>query len=165
MIAIISDKPIKKEVINYCLIDAEKSILKQSSFNKNRLQRDGWGFGYYSNHKPVIYKSDKPVFDEKEKLIKKIASVNSNIFLAHIRNASNPKKLPHNRLISVENSQPYSYGNIIFSHNGTLSIVDDIYLNLGEYKKYVKGVNDSEVLFWNFIKHFRKRGPNGENAY
>ncbi|NLH39566.1 MAG: class II glutamine amidotransferase [Elusimicrobia bacterium] len=158
MIAIVSDKPIKKEVINYCLIDARKSILKQSSFNNNRLQKDGWGVAYYSNSKPVVYKSDKPVFDEKEKLVKKIASVNSNIFLAHIRNASNPKKLPHNRLISVENSQPYSYGNIVFSHNGTLSIVDDIYLNLGKYKKYIKGVNDSEVLFWNFIKHLNAYG-------
>jgi predicted glutamine amidotransferase len=158
MIAIVSDKEIKKSVINHFVFDSEKSIFNQSKFDAKRLQKDGWGTGYYSDSRAVISKSKMPVYDEKEKLLKSIDKVKSNLFMLHIRNASNPKKLNHRRLISVENSQPFSYKNIIFSHNGTLSIVDDIYLNLGKYSRYVKGVNDSEVLFWNFMKHLDSYG-------
>jgi len=158
MIAIISKNEISKDILNYYVFNSERSIMKQSDFSKERFQKDGWGIGIYTAKKPVVFKSPNPVFNEKEILSDKIKDINTKIFFLHIRNASNPRNLEKNKLIGIENSQPFSYSNYIFSHNGTLSIVDDIYENLGRYSKYVKGVNDSEVLFWNFIKNMDAYG-------
>lgn len=159
MLAIISKEYILKDALRYYLIEGEKSLLKQSEFNKERLQEDGWGFGYYSDvGKPVIFKSQYPVFKEKDLFEKKVESIKTRIAIFHIRAASNPRNLDRKKLLGIENTQPFTYKNFIFAHNGTLSIVDDIYENLGRYKKYVKGINDSEVLFWNLIKHIDAYG-------
>jgi len=153
MLAIISKDSIGADFLKNICISSGKSLLKQSFSDKLRRQEDGWGIGYYIEKKPFIFKSEKAIFNEKELFEKKIkAAENSKIFIAHIRDASNPKKLPHKKLISRENSQPFFLDNIVFAHNGTLFICDEIYSNLGKYKKYVKGVNDSEILFWEFIK-------------
>ncbi|MEF3280762.1 MAG: class II glutamine amidotransferase [Elusimicrobiota bacterium] len=158
MLAIISDREIDKEAILYHLLNSPKSILKQSAYNEKRLQKDGWGIGFFSGEKAKIFKSPNAVYDEQNLLRDKSLKANSKIFIVHVRNASNPRKLPHKELISYYNTQPFSAGNIIFAHNGTLSIVDEIYSNLGSYSKYVRGVNDSEILFWNFIKHLDSYG-------
>ncbi len=159
MIAIISkSNNISADVLNYYLISANKSLIKQSNFDKERLQKDGWGIGYYENKKAVVFKSPNPVYEEKDILENEIKKINSKIFLAHIRYASNPRNLDKKKLISYYNSQPFIYQNFIFTHNGTLSIVDEVSLNLGKYLKYIKGLNDSEVLFWHFVKHLDAYG-------
>lgn len=152
MLAIISKKEIPCDLIKYHTLNSQFSIIKQSNFNPKRLQKDGWGIGWFYKGIVKIFKSKNAIYDEQDLFLKQIEKLKSKIFIFHIRHASNPRKLPYKKLISVNNSQPFTYGNIIFTHNGTLSIVDEIYSNLGYYSRYIKGVNDSEVLFFNFLK-------------
>jgi len=158
MFSIISKEKINSDLIKYYVIESDKSILKQSKYDSHRLQKDGWGISFYKDGKPFIFKTPNPIYDEINILKEKINNIDSNFFLIHVRNASNPRKLEKNKLIGIHNTQPFSYQNYIFSHNGTLSIVDEVFENLGKYKKYIKGVNDSEVLFWHFIKHMDAYG-------
>lgn len=158
MIAIISKKEIPCDLIKYHTLNSQFSIIKQSKFNKKRLQKDGWGIGYFYKGKAKIFKSKNAIYNEENLFLKQLNKFKSKIFMLHIRHASNPRKLPYKKLISLNNSQPFTLKNIIFTHNGTLSIVDEIYSNLGYYSKYVKGVNDSEVLFVNFLKHLDAYG-------
>lgn len=151
-------KEIPNKTLLYYLIDAEKSIIKQSKFNEKRLQKDGWGIAYYLDDKLSVFKSPKPIYEEEEVLKEKIEHIKTKNFLIHVRRASNPRKIDTKKLISHENTQPFYLENILFSHNGTLNIVDEVYENLGKYKKYVKGLNDSEVLFWHFIKNLNAYG-------
>jgi glutamine amidotransferase len=134
------------------LVEVECSLLRQSCKDSKRLQSDGWGIGYYIDDLAYTIKSEKPIYSEVEKYRSIAFQTRSKIILAHIRRASNPKGLPREKLISIENSQPFSYRNILFSHNGTINIPDEISELLGEYKQMIKGVNDSEIYFWFLVK-------------
>lgn len=158
MFVIISKKEISNKSLLYYIVESEKSIIKQARANQNRLQKDGWGIGYYSDNKLFVFKSPKPIYEEEEILKEKIQNIGTKNFLIHVRRASNPRKIDMKELISKENSQPFHFENILFSHNGTLNIVDEIFENLGKYKKYVQSLNDSEVLFWHFIKNLDAYG-------
>lgn len=153
MLSIISKKTIPTEQLLYYVIEAPKSLYKQSNYDSKRLQKDGWGIAYYEKNKLNVYKSHKPVYKEKTILEKKLKNIKANIFMMHIRKAANPNKLPVKKIISYNNSQPFSYNNIAFMHNGCLCILNEIKSNLGKYTKLIKGFNDSEVLFCNFLKH------------
>lgn len=137
------------------LVQNERSLLKQSNAVKKRRQAHGWGIGYYpdSNRSPVIVKSRHAAFDEKAGFRLCAEQAHSRIIIAHIRNASNPKKLPLKKILGRSHSQPFSAGNVLFSHNGMLSIPDEIRRRLGKYGKFVRGLNDSEVYFWQLMKH------------
>ncbi len=158
MFFISSKKTIPTQALLYYTIEAEKSILKQSEFNPKRLQKDGWGIGFFNKKTPQIYKSPKSIYNEKEKLKDIITEIETSSFIIHIRRASNPRKIDPKKLISLQNTQPYYTDSLIFTHNGTLNIVDEIYENLGKYKKFVKGLNDSEVLFWHVVKNIDAYG-------
>lgn len=60
------------------------------------------------------------------------------------------------RLKTKMNSQPYGYKNILFAHNGEISIPDEVARHMGPYRRKVRGLNDSEVYFWQFIKFYEK---------
>jgi predicted glutamine amidotransferase len=149
MFSIISSKNVNEKAFHY-LIESSKSLLKQSDYNKENRQKDGWGISYFENKKTKIYKSSNPIYKENSKI--DLSRIKSNILLAHIRKASNPKVLPFEELIGVKHSQPFANDQFTYTHNGTLYIVDEIKENLGKYKKNIKGLNDSEVLFWELIK-------------
>jgi predicted glutamine amidotransferase len=140
------------------LVDEKFSLLAQSYCDRKRLQEDGWGIASWSREDREwrISKSEKPIFSQKNKFKKNIQKNKSQIIIAHIRNASNPKKLQKNELIGLENTQPFYFRNLIFAHNGTLNIPDEIAERLGVYKRKINGVNDSEVLFWLFVKLWRQ---------
>lgn len=129
-------------------------MLAQSHWDKKHLQKDGWGIASWqmAEGRFKIVKSEKSVFKEKEKFKRAAQSTKSKIILAHIRHASNPKKIPRKKLISLKNCQPFVYRNLAFAHNGTLNIPDAVAETLGEYKERICGTNDSEVLFWLFVK-------------
>ena len=149
-------------LVNRCF-----SLLRQSSWDKKHLQKDGWGIGEWKteNREWKIVKSSKPVFKEQDKFKGIAKKGGSKIILAHIRKASNPKKLQRRRLVASKNCQPFAYQNLIFAHNGTLNIPDEVAESLGRYKKNICGINDSEVLFWLFVKiweqvsHSKKSSP------
>jgi len=134
------------------LLEDPCSIYVQSRADPRRRQRDGWGIGFYIDGVPTVVRSEKPVYMEYEKFSSTVGIASSRVVLAHIRQASNPRGLPKKQLISIENSQPFSYEKYIFVHNGTINMPDEVAECLGEWKGRVRGFNDSEVYFWYVVK-------------
>jgi len=134
------------------LLEDPCSIYAQSKVDPSRLQSDGWGIGFYIDGVPKVVRSEKPVYMEHEKFASAVQIASSRVVLAHIRRASNPRGLPRERLISIENSQPFSYKKYIFVHNGAINMPDEVAKCLGEWKGRLRGLNDSEVYFWYVVK-------------
>ena len=128
------------------------SLYVQSKIDPRRLQGDGWGVGFYENGSPIVIKSEKPIYMDYENFSSTVKRAKSRIILAHIRRASNPRGLPREKMISKENSQPFTYGRYIFAHNGTITIPDELAATLGEWRNKIRGLNDSEVYFWFIMK-------------
>jgi predicted glutamine amidotransferase len=116
------------------------------------FQKDGWGVSHYVGGIPVVERSPNPVYKEKDRFAAVASRARSNIVVAHIRDASNPKHLARSKLIGIENTQPFCDGKYVFAHNGTINLPDELEAELGEYRNAVKGVNDSEVYFWFLMK-------------
>lgn len=154
--AMSSGRDISGEAL-YFLRESEKSLLAQSNGDAKRLQDDGWGAAFFKAGTLHIKKSPLPIFADGGKEIRSF-SASGNVFMAHIRDASNPRKLPAEKLISIENTQPFSGQGLVFCHNGTLCIPDAVAENLGSLKKNIKGLNDSEVLFWQIVKSLEAYG-------
>jgi len=154
LFAQISPEPVSAEEF---LVDSEFSLLKQSDFQKDNLQKDGWGIAHFGNGaQPVVSKSPKPAFKDAKAFSAAAGKAVSRVAVGHIRAASNPRKLPKTRLINMDNTQPFTDGHWIFAHNGTLQIPLEVSGRLGPYAKKLKSLNDSEVYFWQFIKFFSK---------
>lgn len=113
---------------------------------------DGWGVGFYVDGSLRIVKSEKPVYEEYERFRAAVGNLRSPIVVAHIRRASNPRGLPRDKIISIENSQPFGYGSYLFAHNGVIAIPDEMAALLGGWKLKIRGLNDSEVYFWHIVK-------------
>jgi glutamine amidotransferase len=145
----ISNEPLSAE---WYLVEAECSLLQQSRADPERLQGDGWGIGYYVDGASCAVRSEKPIYVEVDRYKSVALNTRSKIILAHIRKASNPRGLPSEKLLSIENSQPFFFRNILFVHNGTINIPDEASELLGNYKGMIKGVNDSEIYFWFLVK-------------
>jgi len=143
---------LKASIAQKYLLEDPCSLYVQSKVDSERLQGDGWGVGFYIKGIANLIKSDKPVYTEYEKFASSIRIANSPIILAHIRRASNPIHLPTEKIISIENSQPFKYENYIFVHNGIINIPDEVAEHLGEWKKKIGSLNDSEVYFWYLVK-------------
>ncbi len=134
------------------LYGGPKSLLEQAGAVPGRFQDDGWGIARFGGRGgPAVTLSPGPARLER-RAFEKAASGPARAVLAHLRDASNPGKLPKRLLIGRENTQPFSAGGLAFAHNGTLFIKDEVRSLLGKYAARVKGVNDSEVLFWQVMK-------------
>ncbi len=153
ILASISKKPISLEPF---LISHRCSLLSQSTANKEKLQKDGWGIAWFDGSWH-LEKSQNPVFEEKEAL-RTMASEKYSLFIAHIRKASNPMNLPVEELRAYENTQPFSYRNFVFAHNGQINHPDRVKESMGEWADMVKGINDSEVYFWLLMKYIHEKG-------
>ncbi len=153
ILASISAEPIS---LKDYLVDDECSLLRQSTAREDKLQRDGWGVAWYERSWN-IEKSPRPVFEEREK-IERIAGREYSLFIAHIRKASNPLNLPIEKLRSYENTQPFSYKNWVFAHNGQINHPDMVKESMGEWSSKIRGMNDSEVYFWLLMKYIGERG-------
>ena len=139
------------------LLDAEHSLFKQSFCRKDYPQKDGWGIGCYLRPSgATVNKSEKPLFHERRRFELLAERSSSRILIAHIRAASNPRNLPRRLLIGKQNSQPFSYGPLLFAHNGTLNIPQEVRKHLGPYRKRVRGFNDSEIYFWHLVKFWKR---------
>jgi predicted glutamine amidotransferase len=128
------------------------SLFAQSSVDREKLQGDGWGIGFYADGASCLIKSEKPVYEEQERFTSDVRHAKSKIILAHIRRASNPRGLPREKIVSLENSQPFKHENFLFTHNGVITIPDEVAESLGKWKQRIRGFNDSEVYFWYIAK-------------
>ncbi|MCX8182914.1 MAG: class II glutamine amidotransferase [Crenarchaeota archaeon] len=142
--------------IEHHLLNSECSLFTQAF--KGR-QSDGWGIGFYpGENNPIVFKSDKPVYEDREEFEKTAKAARGRIIIAHVRKASNPRGLAREMLISVENSQPFNYSKYVFVHNGTINIPDEVSRRLGPYTKLIEGRNDSEVYFYLLLSLIEKEG-------
>ncbi len=140
------------------LLEDPCSLYIQSRANPGAPQGDGWGIGYYTGKVCHLIKSEKPVYEEHERFASAVYDANSNLILAHVRRASNPRGLPKTKIISIENSQPFKYENYLFAHNGTITIPDEVAESLGDWKYKIRSFNDSEVYFWFIVKTMTEGG-------
>ncbi|MCM2267202.1 MAG: class II glutamine amidotransferase [Elusimicrobiales bacterium] len=133
------------------LCEGPRSLLAQAAV-PGRPQDDGWGIARFDGRgKPLLARSPRPARLEPQRF-EKAAALPSRLTLAHLRDASNPGKLPKAGLIGLKNTQPFAGEGLLFGHNGTLFIKEEIRSLLGKYAARVKGINDSEVLFWQVVK-------------
>jgi len=152
MVGLISPKPVKP--VKY-LVEAECSLLEQAVRGD---QGDGWGIGWYLEGSPEVVKSEKPVYEEAEAFKETAEKASSQIIVAHVRKASNPLNLPRDKIIGLENSQPFLHGDVVFAHNGVIRIPNEAAKFLGDYEEIVRGNNDSEVYFALLVKEWENRG-------
>jgi predicted glutamine amidotransferase len=139
--------------IEHHLLEAECALFKQAVKGK---QSDGWGIGFYAGRVPIVFKSGKAVYEEKDRFEEVVKSTRGRIIIAHVRKASNPRGLPRERLISPENSQPFNYSNYLLVHNGSINIPDEVIKRLGPYGELVRSYNDSEAYFYLLLSLIEK---------
>lgn len=146
------------ESARYGLVDAKFSLLRQSDFKADNKQQDGWGIGWLGSEGPVVAKSPRAAFRDAARVTAAADRALSTAVIGHIRAASNPRGLARSRIINMANTQPFSDGQWVFAHNGTLEIPLAVAAELGPWRKHVKSNNDSEVYFWQFRKFLDKLG-------
>jgi predicted glutamine amidotransferase len=139
------------------LVSSETSLLAQSNAYDKRIQGDGWGLGCYpETGKPGLDLSTGAIFEEKARFSAAVGKASGPVVIGHIREASNPMNLPRDRLLRIENQQPFTDGKWIFAHNGTLKLPAETLGKMGRYKDMMRGQNDSEVFFWLLMSRLEK---------
>jgi predicted glutamine amidotransferase len=143
------------------LLEAPASLLFQANARSDQLQSDGWGIGWYDRTRnPRVERGVRGAYEpgEVERFRSAAGRARGPLVVAHLRHASNPMGLPQSRLIAMENVQPFAHASYMFAHNGMISLPRETRPRLGKFQENVKGVNDSEVLFWLFAKHVEALG-------
>jgi predicted glutamine amidotransferase len=137
------------------LYGAPRSLFVQSRIDRKRPQGDGWGVGWFAKGKPHALKSSRPMYQERTLVQRAGKRARGRVIVGHVRWASNPLKLKRAELIGLPHTQPFVHGKWLFVHNGTLFIPKEVAAALGAWKKYLRGKNDSEVLFYWLLKHLQ----------
>lgn len=141
------------------LVSADRSLLVQSRGGEKRPQADGWGVAWYSERRqPRVEKGVAGAFADAPAFAKASRAAQGPVVIGHVRRASNPMHLPEERLRGLENSQPFAYHNYLFAHNGMIPYPRETRPLLGKFEEQVRGVNDSEVLFWLLVRHTEALG-------
>jgi predicted glutamine amidotransferase len=143
------------------LVRSDRSLLAQSNASPENAQKDGWGIGWFDGHaRARIDKGVGGAFapGEKERFVRSAGDARSTLVVGHLRHASNPLNLPHEKLIGLENSQPFGTHTALFAHNGAIPFPHETLPYLGVHEKEVRGVNDSEVLFRLLLRHVEEMG-------
>lgn len=138
------------------LVKSDRSLLAQSNHSPETAQKDGWGIAWYEpSGRTHIVKGTGGAFEEGERelYLQTAAEAHGTLVIGHLRHASNPLNLPREKLIGLENSQPFGTPTILFAHNGGIPFPNETRPFLGIHEKEVKGVNDSEVLFRLLLRH------------
>jgi predicted glutamine amidotransferase len=141
------------------LVSSKTSLLAQSNAYDKRIQGDGWGLGSYTKSgKPAMELSTGAIFEERARFSAAVRNASGPVVIGHIREASNPMNLPREKLLRIENQQPFTYKKWVFAHNGTLKLPAETLARLGRYQKMMKGNNDSEVFFWLLMSKLERTG-------
>jgi predicted glutamine amidotransferase len=143
------------------LVRTDRSLLLQSHVSPETAQRDGWGIGWFEDGgRARVEKGVGGAFEpsERERFVKASAAARGPLVVGHLRHASNPLNLPRERLIALENSQPFENHTTLFAHNGAIPFPSETRPMLGVHEPKVRGVNDSEVLFWLLTRNTEETG-------
>ena len=136
------------------LVATDHSLLRQADATPETQQKDGWGIAWYTESRiPQVEKGIRGAYEEKDRFSWAARTARGPVVLGHLRHASNPMNLPRERLIGLENSQPFFDRSYLFAHNGHIPFPRETRPLLGRNEERLRGVNDSEVLFWLLLKH------------
>jgi predicted glutamine amidotransferase len=138
------------------LVRADRSLLAQSNVSPEHAQKDGWGIGWYSDggRAHVVKGTGCAALEgERERYVQAAREAAGSLIVGHLRHASNPLHLPHEQLIGLANSQPFETHSTLFVHNGGIPFPNETRPFLGVHEPKVRGVNDSEVLFWLLVRN------------
>ncbi len=141
---------------DHSLARSDRSLLSLANVREDVRQGEGWGIAWYGpDRRPVVVKGIGCAADpgEREAYMAASARARTPLVLGHLRKASNPKKLPRERLLGLANSQPFVHGSTLFAHNGSIPLPDATRSLCGRYESEIRGVNDSEVLFYLVLNH------------
>ncbi|MGP8076310.1 MAG: class II glutamine amidotransferase [Thermoplasmata archaeon] len=142
------------------LVRSDRSLLAQSSV-PGWEQKDGWGIGWFTDGgRTRVEKGTGGAYanGERERFLKAATDARSTLVVGHLRHASNPLDLPRERLIALENSQPFENHTSLFAHNGAINFPTETRPFLGVHESKVRGVNDSEVLYWLLYRNTEETG-------
>lgn len=138
------------------LVHTDRSLLAQSHASPKTAQTDGWGIAWFgeSGH-PKVVKGVAGAFEpsEREKFVATAKVAEGPLVVGHLRHASNPMGLQREELLGPANSQPFDSHTAIFAHNGSIPLPRETRPYLGVHESKVRGVNDSEVVFWLLVRH------------
>ena len=138
------------------LVGSDRSLLAQAHATPETAQRDGWGIGWYVDaSRTHVEKGVRGAFEagERERFAAAAKASRPPLVIGHLRHASNPLGLPPEKLLGLENSQPFDTHTQLFAHNGAIPFPQETRPLLGVHEPQVKGVNDSEVLFWLLLRN------------
>ncbi len=141
-------KSVLQSQIHQSLVNADNAIAQQSLRHP-----DGWGVAYYVENSPHIIKSENKAIEDK--IFQKVSGVvTSNTVLAHIRKATLGSK-------SILNTHPFQYGPWVFAHNGNIKNFKELKNDLLQlvspnYRQFILGETDSEILFFIILSEINK---------
>lgn len=138
------------------LVHHHASLLAQSNVSPETAQKDGWGIGWFTDAgRARVEKGTGGAFEagERELYLKAAREGVSSAVVGHLRHASNPLHLPPDQLIGLVNSQPFDTHTSLFAHNGSIPFPVETRPFLGVHEPKLRGVNDSEVLFWLLVRN------------
>jgi predicted glutamine amidotransferase len=138
------------------LVRSDRSLLAQSNVSPEKAQKDGWGIGWFEDDgRARVEKGAGGAFElsERDRFVTAARDAKGPLILGHLRHASNPLELPREKLIGLENSQPFENHTTLFGHNGSIPFPNETRPLLGVYEPRVRGVNDSEVLYWLLVRN------------
>ncbi|CAH2355008.1 probable glutamine amidotransferase Dug3p [[Candida] railenensis] len=149
-------------VLSDLLTKPAHSIINQSFDSRLRLDMrnpingDGFGVGYYTpNNQPCIFKAITPAWNNVN-LNNLSHATESKLVFGHVRASTQG-------VLSETNCHPFSYGKIMFMHNGGISAFNSIKKRLinhldDEYFLFIQGSTDSECCFALFLDTLHKMG-------
>lgn len=150
---------VKEEPADHWLVGSERSLFAQSNVTPDTAQKDGWGIGWFDDGGRVrIEKGTGGAFAEAPRFEATARSARSPLVFGHLRHASNPLNLDREKLIALENSQPFESHTLLFAHNGAIPFPVETRPLLGVHEGKVRGVNDSEVVFWLLVRNTEETG-------
>jgi predicted glutamine amidotransferase len=136
------------------LFDSKYSIVKQA---KEQGHRDGWGFASFgSGRLDFLIKQTSPLeetWGTAKHITKEHPTTCSTFF---VRDASNPLALDKSSILTIDATQPFTYGNLIFMHNGLVRKPDKVMQKIENAAMQPRSKNDSEVYFILLMKLWEK---------
>lgn len=150
---------VRDETADHWLARSDRSLLAQSNVSPDTAQKDGWGIGWFEDGgRARVEKGTGGAFAEAPRFEEVARGVRGPLVFGHLRHASNPLSLARDRLIALENSQPFENHTVLFAHNGSIPFPVETRPLLGVHEGKVRGLNDSEVLFWLLLRNTEEVG-------
>ena len=124
----------------------EKQAWQPKELREAKLNADGFGFAWYNNNQPAIYRQTLPIWNDPN-LPALSGSMQQPLWMAMVRSATTGLG------VNLENTQPFCYQQWTFMHNGYLldfqgEIQHKIREQLSSHFLYlINGNTDSEYIF------------------